>query len=226
MFHKFGWIILFSLLALANSTGSNGISERIVGGYRADIIDVPWQVVIHQSMPDRSMSQCGAVLISTKWILTASHCVINSLNNYPIEAYFGVTELSQLNSNLANSGRQWKFSNRRNVLYHYIYSLKNQPSYNYHHHHHHYYNKFRLQNLNPIVRVSSVISRRVVQIINNFSGADLVALKLNESLVLTEQIKPISLPEQGENFDYKIAMASGFGATSYNGTLCCFLVCF
>lgn len=44
---------------------------RIVGGFRVDISQVPWQA----SLQLEGSHKCGASIISDKWLLTAAHCV-------------------------------------------------------------------------------------------------------------------------------------------------------
>ncbi|EDS42872.1 trypsin [Culex quinquefasciatus] len=61
-------------LAIATCTleePSNACNGRIIGGYQADISQIPFQVALNLN---RGPS-CGGSLISSRWVLTAAHCV-------------------------------------------------------------------------------------------------------------------------------------------------------
>jgi len=51
-------------------------SFRIVGGQETEVNEYPWQVGIVNR--NKNSVWCGGSLISAQWILTASHCVVNS----------------------------------------------------------------------------------------------------------------------------------------------------
>lgn len=66
---------------------------RIVGGNFASDHQFPYIVSIN--VPYINLHSCGASIISKRWILTASHCLIDKdVTNYYI--YVGVTDLSDV----------------------------------------------------------------------------------------------------------------------------------
>lgn len=73
---------------------------RIVGGSVVRDGQIPWQVILKQRMStadnDTTLVVCGGVLIAPQWVLTAGHCVIDRLAQYPITAELGVHRLSTL----------------------------------------------------------------------------------------------------------------------------------
>jgi secreted trypsin-like serine protease len=58
------------------STATETVREpRIVGGKNTDIRSVPWQVFVLRAAPGGNYYICGGSFISTRWIITAAHCV-------------------------------------------------------------------------------------------------------------------------------------------------------
>ncbi|KAJ2938769.1 hypothetical protein O0L34_g3390 [Tuta absoluta] len=50
-------------------------NDRIVGGSRADIDEHPWMTLLRYDKPVGWGFYCGGVLISSRYVLTAAHCV-------------------------------------------------------------------------------------------------------------------------------------------------------
>jgi|1186.fasta_scaffold11661_2 trypsin len=58
-----------------------GISAKVVGGDPVEIKDNPWQVALVRGLdaePTRSQF-CGGSLIAPQWVLTAAHCIRNTI---------------------------------------------------------------------------------------------------------------------------------------------------
>jgi secreted trypsin-like serine protease len=68
-------------LAAFRQLSLNPPHTRIVGGHLTLITDNPWQVaLIRSAVPEPTRSQfCGGSIIRNDWILTAGHCVRNSI---------------------------------------------------------------------------------------------------------------------------------------------------
>lgn len=49
--------------------------DRIFGGEYAKQNQFPFMAVVHQLMGNGRVSQCGGTIISSRWVLTAGHCV-------------------------------------------------------------------------------------------------------------------------------------------------------
>ncbi|XP_002722389.4 chymotrypsin-C [Oryctolagus cuniculus] len=75
--------VLAALLACASSCGvpsfAPNLSARVVGGESAVPHSWPWQVSLQYLKDDTWRHTCGGTLISTKHVLTAAHCISNTL---------------------------------------------------------------------------------------------------------------------------------------------------
>ncbi len=66
-------------------------TQRIIGGEEASSNTWPWMAAIVEGNSNYRDLNCGAVLIDTRWVLTAAHCVTEP----PFEVLMGVTDLYQ-----------------------------------------------------------------------------------------------------------------------------------
>ncbi|CAH1730239.1 unnamed protein product [Chironomus riparius] len=55
-------------------------TNRIVGGIDADLKEFPWAVLLGYQLLDTFEWGCGGSLISSRFVLTAAHCITNDLN--------------------------------------------------------------------------------------------------------------------------------------------------
>ncbi len=53
-----------------------GAESRIINGAQANVADTKWDFIV--SLRDGGFHSCGASLISSDWVLTASHCVVSN----------------------------------------------------------------------------------------------------------------------------------------------------
>lgn len=72
-------------------------NSRIVGGSNVSIEKYPYQAALyrtHPDMPDTIEFNCGSVIVSPKYLLTAAHCILFGSERYRIVV--GQTIISQL----------------------------------------------------------------------------------------------------------------------------------
>ncbi|XP_043273178.1 CLIP domain-containing serine protease 2-like [Venturia canescens] len=51
------------------------LSQRIVGGEVTDLTEFPWMVLLEYDKPNGKTTACGGVLITSRYVLTAAHCI-------------------------------------------------------------------------------------------------------------------------------------------------------
>jgi hypothetical protein len=165
--------------------------NRIVGGIDTYYGEVPWQVVLHEKV-GKSILQCGAVLIRNKWIITAAHC---TQNNGTIKILFGKHKFTD---GLINSDNNLnKFSdNKKNSSSEVIKLLRKPP--------------------NPVIMTRNVSKIIVHEKFNEKTFENDIALvMLNKSVEFEDNIQPICLPKQMEDFSGQTGYVSGFGLLQY-----------
>ena len=76
--------------------------QRIVGGKDTDIRSVPWQVFVYRDAPGPGGYICGGSFISTRWIITAAHCVTDEVGAVvpaaELKVYSGMSNLLKRNA--------------------------------------------------------------------------------------------------------------------------------
>lgn len=167
--------------------------NRIIGGVNTFYGEVPWQVLL-LVRTKRSISQCGAVLIDQNWILTAAHCLY-AKDIQQMEAFFGKhTFISEdIEKEVSDNSKDDSNNTKRYAFMKW------------------------LTNDYPKPYISRNASKFIVN--ENFDSItfsnDIALIKLNQSVTNEDNIQPICLPKQMENFEGEDGYISGFGVLEY-----------
>ncbi|XP_064470284.1 plasma kallikrein-like [Ornithodoros turicata] len=91
-------VLLYLLLCSLNEVSGCGTrvfpasnETRIIGGVPTSLGEWPWQVSLNLRNPSTGVllgHQCGGVVISSKWVLTAAHCMLHPTARYAIPPQF------------------------------------------------------------------------------------------------------------------------------------------
>jgi hypothetical protein len=169
----------------------NSRINRIVGGMDTYYGEVPWQVLLHEKVGN-AILQCGAVLIHNKWIITAAHCM---QNNGTFKIFFGKHKFTDGVTN-ADINLNKFTDNKKNSSNGVIKLLRRA--------------------LNPLI-VTRNVSKIIVH--ENYNGNtfqnDIALVMLDKSVQFEDNIQPICLPKQMEDFSGQTGHVSGFGVLQY-----------
>ncbi|KAK0415062.1 hypothetical protein QR680_011752 [Steinernema hermaphroditum] len=77
------WLTLFTLVAVAATSSASSVNttELIYGGQVVNGAEFPFQLFVRIQIEDK-IGVCGATLLSSRYALTAAHCVADSDPNY------------------------------------------------------------------------------------------------------------------------------------------------
>ncbi|XP_033311496.1 chymotrypsin-2-like, partial [Bombus bifarius] len=75
-------------------------STRIVGGQFAVPNQFPFMAVVHRLLGNGMTSQCGGTIISSRWVLTAGHCVVSGPKQFLV--VFGICNKTGIEYNSYN----------------------------------------------------------------------------------------------------------------------------
>lgn len=75
-------------------------STRIVGGQFAVPNQFPFMAVVHRLLGNGMTSQCGGTIISSRWVLTAGHCVASGPKQFLV--VFGICNKTGIEYNSYN----------------------------------------------------------------------------------------------------------------------------
>lgn len=61
--------------------GKNSASNRIFDGEATQLDEFPWMALLeYRDRRGRTSHSCGGMLISSRYVLTAAHCVVGAIN--------------------------------------------------------------------------------------------------------------------------------------------------
>lgn len=67
------------LLPPSNVCGIQQADDKIIGGQEATIDEHPWMVLLEYVIDGALKTMCGGSLISSRYVLTAAHCVTENI---------------------------------------------------------------------------------------------------------------------------------------------------
>ncbi|XP_062130973.1 chymotrypsin-2-like isoform X2 [Drosophila sulfurigaster albostrigata] len=105
-------VFLTSLLFQGSEQDQYSPSNRIINGENAAPKQFPYQVLTEKLVNYDWKRSCGGVIISNRTILTAAHCIRDSM--YARKIYFGTVD----KTNIYETGQQRLIVKRKNIIVH------------------------------------------------------------------------------------------------------------
>ncbi|KAH8390666.1 hypothetical protein KR215_009571 [Drosophila sulfurigaster] len=103
---------LNSLLFQGSEQAQYSPTNRIINGENAAPKQFPYQVYFEEHINYDWEGNCGGVIISNRTVLTAAHCISDSMDAYKI--YFGAVDIT----NIYETGQQRLIVKRKNIIVH------------------------------------------------------------------------------------------------------------
>ncbi|XP_062130975.1 collagenase-like isoform X2 [Drosophila sulfurigaster albostrigata] len=105
-------VFLTSLLFQGSEQDQYSPSNRIINGENAVSKQFPYQVYLEEHINYDWRPNCGGVIISNRTVLTAAHCISDSIDAFKI--YFGAVD----RTNIYETGQQRLIVRRKNIIVH------------------------------------------------------------------------------------------------------------
>ncbi|XP_060655180.1 chymotrypsin-2-like [Drosophila nasuta] len=115
-------IFLTSLLFQGSAQDQYSPTNRIINGENAVPKQFPYQVYFEEHINYDWEGNCGGVIISNRTVLTAAHCISDSMDAFKI--YFGTVD----RTNIYETGQQRLIVKRKNIIVHQEYDPHEFPN--------------------------------------------------------------------------------------------------
>jgi len=65
------------------------VGHRVVGGVDTEINEYPWMALLRLKSQENSGFFCGGTLVSSRWVVTAAHCIFSQVSTSTLEVRMG-----------------------------------------------------------------------------------------------------------------------------------------